>query len=46
MSTVSLPLRLTYIVIPIAAGFMILFAFLRAFIKLATYHAQKGDTRA
>jgi TRAP-type C4-dicarboxylate transport system permease small subunit len=46
MSTVSLPLGLTYIVIPIAAGFMLLFAFLRAFIRLSAYHTKKEDSRA
>jgi TRAP-type C4-dicarboxylate transport system permease small subunit len=43
MSTVPLPLGYTYIVIPIAGGFMILFAFLRAYLKIASALGRKGE---
>ncbi|MCX7787740.1 MAG: TRAP transporter small permease [Spirochaetes bacterium] len=46
MSTVPVPLGYTYIVIPIAGGFMILFAFLRAFLKIADAIAKKGEPHA
>ncbi len=44
MSTVPIPLGYTYIVIPIAGGFMILFAFLRAYLKIATALEKKGES--
>ena len=44
MSTVPIPLGYTYLVIPIAGGFMILFAFLRAYVKIAAVQEMKRDS--
>ncbi|MFQ3621159.1 MAG: TRAP transporter small permease, partial [Spirochaetales bacterium] len=38
MSTIPLPLGVTYIVIPISGGFMILFAFFRAYLKIYQFY--------
>lgn len=48
MSTIKLPLGITYLVLPIAAAFMILFAILRVLVKLldATYKEKEvSDAR-
>lgn len=45
MSTIPLPIGLTYLVLPISAGFMILFAFFRIIDKIISSTKGSGETQ-